>query len=262
MLGQHPELYGFPELKLFAWDQGDAHRAPGLVRAIAEVVFRGQSPACLASASGWLEERASWSGRDLSDELQRRIAPRRAVEKSPEHALSDQALGRICDAYPQARFVHLVRHPLTTADSMRRHMRLTDADATTFCLFTWYETNFRLVELGTRLGRSQVVQVQAETTLSDPKRELARVAAWLGLRTDFAAVDAMLHPERSSFARPVVDPSLGDDNDPGFLRAPHLRPVISPPPLVPPVDWTGPDRLWTAITNLSATFGYAVASTD
>ena len=58
MIGQHPELVGLPELKLFGhrtigdlehslpvyWRQrGFTHRSPGLVRALAEFEFGGQT---------------------------------------------------------------------------------------------------------------------------------------------------------------------------------------------------------------------------
>jgi hypothetical protein len=57
MIGQHPQLAGLPELKLFSYptigeleaslpqywiDRGITHRSPGLIRAIAEYKFRGQ----------------------------------------------------------------------------------------------------------------------------------------------------------------------------------------------------------------------------
>jgi hypothetical protein len=260
MVGQHPDLYGFPELKLFAWEHADPRRAPGLVRATAEVLFDGQIPECLAAARAWLDERQTWPGRDLFDELQRRIAPRRAVEKSPEHALTDAALQRICAAYPRVQFIHLVRHPVTAAASMRRHMRLTDADATAFCLYAWYETNFRLSEFGARVGVGRCLLIRGEAALDDPRAELARMASWLGLQADECAVERMLHPERSPFAHSLCDASLGNDRDPGFLQSPHLRPVPASPPLVPPPDWSGPDRLWSSIVELAASFGYSVSA--
>ena len=58
MIGQHPDLAGFPELKLFCcetmgeledslpryWlERGVTHRSPGLVRAVAEFEFGGQT---------------------------------------------------------------------------------------------------------------------------------------------------------------------------------------------------------------------------
>src|ERR1700733_3323700 len=76
MLGQHPDLVGLPELKLFAYptvgeleaslphfwiERGVMHRSPGLVRTVAEFVFGDQSVGSLNQARNWLEERYSWS---------------------------------------------------------------------------------------------------------------------------------------------------------------------------------------------------------
>src|SRR5262249_6588588 len=77
MIGQHPQCASLPELKLFAYptigeleaslprywsDQGITHRSPGLVRAIAQFKFGGQSPDSLQSARAWLGERSDWPG--------------------------------------------------------------------------------------------------------------------------------------------------------------------------------------------------------
>src|SRR5258708_40065234 len=65
MIGQHPELVGLPELKLFSYrtigeletslprfwfERGVTHRSPGLVRAVAYFEFGDQRSESLASA--------------------------------------------------------------------------------------------------------------------------------------------------------------------------------------------------------------------
>lgn len=129
MLGRHPELYGFPELKLFAHDTVGAvldapprlssfhksslprHPAPGLRRAIAQVAFGGQDAETLASARRWLAERRHWPTRDVLDLLLGLVAPLVGVEKSPETSFDEAGPGRALKWYPSARFIHLVRHP-------------------------------------------------------------------------------------------------------------------------------------------------------
>src|SRR5204863_3758237 len=91
MIGQHPDLAGLPELKLFCgdtigeleaslpqfWrDRGVTHRSPGLVRALAEFEFGGQTAQSLAAARAWLEDRLDWSGSDVLDVLLERLHPR------------------------------------------------------------------------------------------------------------------------------------------------------------------------------------------
>src|SRR5271157_2595651 len=140
MIGQHPELAGLPELKLFGFrtigelesslpaywrERGFTHRSPGLVRALAEFEFGGQTPKRLLMARAWLTERARWSGADVLDHLLARLAPRTGVEKSPETVNDGAALRRAARAYPEARYLHLTRHPATTAASMGRHLETT-----------------------------------------------------------------------------------------------------------------------------------------
>jgi len=126
MIGQHPDLAGLPELKLFCYrsigeleaslpvywsERGFTHRSPGLVRALAQYEFGGQTPKRLAAARNWLKERAEWSGADVLDVLLDRLSPRAAVEKSPETVNDQAALKRLAKAYPNARYLHLARHP-------------------------------------------------------------------------------------------------------------------------------------------------------
>ena len=73
MVGQHPALFALPELKLFAYPtlgelaaslpeywrrRGVAHRSPGLVRAVAELLCGGQDPVGIPAAQAWLAARA------------------------------------------------------------------------------------------------------------------------------------------------------------------------------------------------------------
>src|SRR5262245_31807086 len=114
MLGQHPELVGLPELKLFAcptvgemelslprfWiDRGVTHRSPGLVRALAEFLFEGQTLESLTRARAWLQERSHWSGADVLDVLLERLSPCTCLEKSPENVETEEALERLASAY-------------------------------------------------------------------------------------------------------------------------------------------------------------------
>ena len=78
MIGQHPQLAGLPELKLFAYrtiaeleaslpsywiERGFTHRSPGLVRALAQIAFGGESAENLAAARAWLVPARALVGR-------------------------------------------------------------------------------------------------------------------------------------------------------------------------------------------------------
>src|SRR5262249_18738953 len=126
-----------PELKLFAYptiaeledslppywiERGFTHRSPGLVRALAQYEFGDQTIANLNAARAWLRDRRHWSGAGVFDVLLARLAPRTAVEKSPENVVTGAALRRLARAYPRARYLHLTRHPTTTQASLAEHL--------------------------------------------------------------------------------------------------------------------------------------------
>src|SRR5262249_39508371 len=164
MIGQHPELTGLPELKLFCYatigeldaslprywiERGIKHRSPGLVRAVAQFEFGGQTSDSIASAQAWLKDRSQWPGADVFDVLMERMSPGVAVEKSPENVETDTALRRLASAYPRARYLHLTRHPVTTQRSVQEHWNRTIPDHSMQCqpmsvMASWVEAQWRI----------------------------------------------------------------------------------------------------------------------
>lgn len=252
MIGRHPELYGMPELKLFCYptigqldaslpdyhrDRGIVHRSPGLVRAVAELGFGGQFPQSVAAAREWLARRPQWTGAAVFDMLQAQVAPRSAVEKSPENVESAAALGRLVAAYPRARFLHLTRHPATSQRSMHDHWCRTMPDSPVeelaqVCAETWLDTHRRILAMTAHAAPDRYLRVRAEDILNEPSTHLPVIARWLGVASEEDAIEAMRHPERSPFA--CLGPAgsgVSGGNDPAFLSDPIPRPVALPPDL-------------------------------
>jgi len=278
MIGQHPELAGLPELKLFAYEtiehleaslppywaaRGFVHRSPGLVRAIAELAFGSQSLSSLASAREWLRRRSHWTGAEVRDFLLERVAPRHGVEKSPENVESKEALGRLWAAYPRARFLHLTRHPVTTQQSLEQHLKRTVPgfsipDQPISGIAYWLETHLRILCFTAPLPQSSSLRVRAEDVLNDPVHQLRKVAEWLGLRDDESAIEAMRHPEASPFACPAPAGSgLAGGQDREFLRKPVPHRVPIPAALEQPSGWVGNAMLWDKTAAIAARLGYA-----
>src|SRR5215813_1608501 len=214
MIGQHPELAGLPELKLFScstvsdlveplpshWiERGVRHRSPGLVRAVAQLEFGDQSVVSISQGLQWLRERSHWSGEDVFDALQERLSPRVGVEKSPENVLDDGDLGRMVAAYPRARYLHLTRHPLTTQRSMQAYRARTWQtdwrDEPMAGIRSWCEIHQRIINFAAELPAERYFRVRAEDVLNDPDAKLRSIAAWLKVRVDDDAIGAMKHPE-------------------------------------------------------------------
>ena len=217
----HPDIAGLPELKLFCcrtigaleaslsqfWiDRGVTHRSPGLVRALAEFEFGGQTAQSLSAAQAWLRDRPDWSGSDVLDVLLERLNPRKAVEKSPDDLETDAALTRMAAAYPRARYVHLTRHPVTTQRSMQEHWNRMnpshsqDGEPMSGIGF-WYEIHQRILHFPLVCPRIATCGSEAKTFSTTPNQFHA-IAVWLGIRADGNAIERMRHPEASPFARP------------------------------------------------------------
>jgi hypothetical protein len=278
MLAQHPSLVGLPELKLFAYptvveleaslpefwiERGITHRSPGLVRAVAELVFGDQAHASLEEARHWLSERATWSGAEVLDVLMERMHPRLCVEKSPESVETDAALERLAAAYPRARYLHLTRHPMTTESSIATHREHLvagwgAAGRPMAGIAAWFVTHWRILQFAKGVPAQQYLRLRAEDVLNDSVSHLATIAAWLGLHTDAAAIESMQHPERSPFACPVpADSGLLGGNDPAFLRDPRPRRVPVPSGMQKPDGWSAPESSWQLVVELAAELGYS-----
>ena len=278
MIGQHPELAAMPELKLFSYDtigqmeaslprywieRGMKHRSPGLVRAIAYYEFNGQTCDHLTAAREWLQDRAHWSGAEMLDFLLARISPRAGVEKSPENVESEESLRRIAVAYPFARYVHLVRHPVSTQRSMAEHARRTVPefhlpDEPMSSIASWLEIHCRILRFGATLPGHRYLRVKAEDVLNDARCQLRSIAEWLRMRCDDRAIEAMMHPEASPFACPGPPGSgiLGG-NDPGFQCDPVPHAVEAPPGMERPPEWKGNEGLWQNVVDLAGLLGYS-----
>src|SRR3954469_9509595 len=120
MLGQHPELYGFPELNLFECgtvaelltiERSSSHRdvvptyTAGLVRALGIVSGTADSTDAINGALEWLHGHGDWTMRQLLDYLLQQVYPKRGIAKSPRATLSPPSLQRAVTMYPDSVFL-------------------------------------------------------------------------------------------------------------------------------------------------------------
>jgi hypothetical protein len=277
MVGQHPQCASLPELKLFAYpsireleaslprywtDRGITHRSPGLVRAVAQLEFGSQQPKALLSARAWLQDRLNWSGAHVLDALLERLSPQVTVEKSPENVATDEALRRLASSYPNARYLHLTRHPVTTQHSLEQHLNCTVPgylvpNQPMSGVAFWVETQCRILRFASVLPKSRYMHFKAEDILNHPRPQLTSIAAWLGVRTDENAVEDMMHPENSPFAS-MGNPTTGiiGGHDPKFLRDPIPHPVPFASSLDPPDGWVRNQPLWQMTVEIANRLGY------
>jgi hypothetical protein len=241
MLGQHPQLYGMPELNLFVADdlegwyryQVQQKRRPqathGLLRTLAQFHDGEQTEATIQKAWNWIEQRRDWSTARVWDYLTELAQPRILVDKSPITVMQPEFLARARKMLPGAYFLHLTRHPLSTARSIEEYWQQkaefgfgeqTNVEA----LAIWYMTHKNIVDFTATLPAGQSALIQGEWLIGEPDRYLPQIAQWLGLRADSAAITAMKHPEASPFAR-LGPGNARFGNDRKFLTQPALRPT-------------------------------------
>lgn len=257
MLGQHPQAYGLPELNLFVadtlgevMDRLHSHRPQGLnglLRTVAELEYREQSQESVRQARAWLAQRRQWPIQRVFGFVAQRVGTRMLVEKSPSTALDETRLIRLRRHFPDAYFLHLTRHPRATCKSIHEIQqktailaeRRTGTPANPESL--WLRAHRNILRFTRQLRPGQSLCLQGELLLSRPELYLPQIAEWLELRADPDAVDAMLHPERSPYAR-FGPPNAPFGHDPNFLHNPRFeKRAPRPARLEGPFDWPAPD---------------------
>jgi hypothetical protein len=283
MLSCHPQIFGFPELQIFhaptvaglmaappsganRLDSGFSrtyiteYERTGLYRALAEVHEKVQDQDAIARARLWLNSRADWPTELLMDYLLTLVSPRIGLEKSPRTISTQQSLHRCLTAYPRARFIHLVRHPVTTQRSMYRHWsrinpRVDNMTMRKRCADSWYMGNVRVIKALVPLPSSRWIRVKAEELLMKPDVMLPKALEWLGLDCSEDIIEEMKHPGRWPFAGRGDNGSLGG-GDPRFLRSPELRPISAPSVFEFDRDWGVSSHQFQRMKLLAAYLGY------
>lgn len=118
------------------------------------------------------------SGRDVLGIAAAALAPgeRTAwVEKTPGHEL---CLDRILDAYPQARFVHVVRDPRSVAAAIVRLDRATEQPTDLVDVGLTIRRSFEAAE---RSRGERYMVVRYEDLVADPAAVMRRVADFVGI---------------------------------------------------------------------------------
>lgn len=253
MLGQHPDLYGLPEVNLFAADHVrgilnmfKAIRPTslnGLWRTIAELEFGEQNEETVDAAKAWLEQRAQWRTSDLYYHIAERISPKRLVDKSPLTVMSRGFLDRMHRTFPDGSYLHLTRHPRPTCRSILELIGATDRKKHTSRAENtdperlWRRAHNNVLEFGKHLPTAQIMRLKGEELLADSHTYLAQIETWLEIRSSPATYEHMMHPENSPFAR-IGPANAPYGNDPAYLSKPQFQPrPIPPASLAGPLEW-------------------------
>ena len=283
MLGQHPQAFGLPEMCLFnvdtlvdLWKGSKTEIAEngsmvrhGLLRAVAEIYCGEQRATTVNMALAWASRREDWETGRVFQEIVAKLHPLVAVEKSPSYTMSVKRMQAMHRAFPDARFLHLVRHPVAQCKSLMaindgafslkvEGFELGEDYALLEPQIAWHDLNLNILDFLDEVPPERQMRMRGEDIMADPRRHLAEIARWAGLRDDDEAVDAMMHPEQSPFACfGPINALFG--NDPNFLAGPTFRPhTPKVPALDKPVPWRLDGKgLYPQVIALAHEFGYA-----
>jgi hypothetical protein len=199
----------------------------------------------------------------LLDHLLGLVEPLTGVEKSPDTAITPGALSTCVAAFPQARFIHLTRHPVTNQRSMHEHYRRAaegygwSSRLALNCAYQWYTAHGRIQRSLAGLPSERWMRVRGEDLLNEPMLWLPRICAWLGLDHDRGVIEQMLRTEDWPFAHrgSATRPRLGG-GDPKFFTSPRLHAVPEPGPVEFDPSWGLPESLIERTKAMAALFGY------
>lgn len=277
MIGQHPQCYGLPELNLFATDTMDEmvsqftgmrqFQMHGLLRTVAQLYAGEQDMDSIQMAWRWILNRMDRGTTQVYQELAATVAPLVVVDKSPIYCASPNNLDRLNAAFPEARYLHLVRHPISQGQSILSvaggamaifggSIDLESDEAVVEPQIGWFDTQVNILEYLAEIPASRWQRLRGEDFLNDPDRHLRDMCHWLALNDDVDSIETMLHPENSPYAHlGPMGAHLG--NDINFLRSPdYRRGKIKPPSLDEPLPWRPERQLFPEVRELAILLGY------
>jgi hypothetical protein len=292
MLGQHDQLYGLLETGLFnvatmaEWWQ--TSRPVGLLRCVAQLFFGEQTEVSVVKAEAWLRRRNSLSTAHVFEEIALRVAPRKAVEKTPAMVFDVDHLRRTHEMFPGGHYLHLLRHPRGYGESVMNHVlrlaaerdeapprwlehlqpldeahngsrpvRRRSRPANRDPQWDWLRLHDNILTFLEDIPADRKLTVRGEELLADPDHHLRVITRWLGLRSDDAVIEAMKHPEDGPYSF-LGPPNARFGTSRYFLKEPQLRPDRGRQhSLQGALPWRE-DGAWLAppVSRLARAFGY------
>jgi Sulfotransferase family len=293
MLGQHPQMYALLETSLFCaetlseWlvmcERAKFPMADGLLRCIAQLIFGEQTESNVREAQGWLRRRGHCTTGYIFEMLAESVVPKLLIEKSPSTVYRIESLRRTHDMFPNARYLHLARHPRAHGESVMNHIRREEKEGAIPAWLInlasfwdarevsvneqigpldpqhgWLVLHRNIVEFLNTVPEGRKRRIRGEDLLSAPDRTLQEILEWLGLTAEKAVLEQMKHPERWLYAK------FGPRNarygtDRFFLERPMLRPDrVESLTLEGPLSWRADGGgFLPEVGRLAVDFGYS-----
>jgi len=197
MLAGHPRLFCPQELHLFEYPTlaqrshllktERTDRIGGLIRAI---MYCRECDAETASALLRALEDGGETSRACFDLLRHWAGIRSVVDKTPTNGLSVHTLREMAAAYPDAKFIHLLRHPVAVAHSFvrsRMDLQLWSSarmDAFRLGEVVWTITHQNILDLRREISSRRALEVRYEHLVVEPEQTMREVCGFLGIPFD------------------------------------------------------------------------------
>lgn len=232
-LARHPGFVSLPAVHLMSGDSpadlaarwGDRLRDPdhGLIRAVAALITGDAQ-----TASDWLAARQDLDTGRVMAALASAAAPRRLIDASFLYPVDDSALSRIARHYPDARYIHLLRHPAAQTPAARVEA-------------LWLRPHLRIHAFLAGQPVLSWVRLRVESLAANPAPQLKGLLHWLGEDYDPDTVARLLNAE-SLPDHAAPGPALAPHGvDPALVADPRLLALLTAPP-APKFD----DAAWEA----------------
>jgi hypothetical protein len=279
VLGQHPEVYATPGLHLhggaivcesIAIARNERlSQMHSLLRTIAHLYSAEQTVESIEMARRWLRRRDHLPSDQVHREICQKAAPRVLVERCPVYAGATTILPFMGEAFPDARFVYLVRHPfaqgratlgdLQSAKKLIRDHRQNDVQTPELDpQFAWFETQIAILDFLDALPKERQSHLRVEDLVAEPSEVLGDLCSWLGLAWSSDILSAMLAFENSPFygPGPINAPS---GYDPILRTLSPWLPLPAEPPLEGELPWRKKIGLAPQTLELAQALGYESA---
>ncbi|MGL5858297.1 MAG: amino acid adenylation domain-containing protein [Angustibacter sp.] len=192
MLAGSPDLFVPPELELLGFDSmaertralegPNSYAQDGLARAVRELL--GGDP---QEAHHFIECHRDLTIGGFYELITRQLGHRRLIDKTSTYAMDMSALRRAGRLFPEARYLHLVRHPAgmiasyqeVKLDQVFRHPH--DFAPRQLAELIWLVSNLNVEEFLQSVPAEQQLRVRFEDLLDDPAETLRNVARFVGV---------------------------------------------------------------------------------
>jgi Sulfotransferase family len=228
MLAGHPQLFAPPELHLLPFERMGRRRLmleklgyPWMRSGLASALHAlGGLTAHQAEAEVTGLERRDAPVMQVIGRLQDAARPRILVDKSPSTALHPAWLGYAEQAFQNARYIHLVRHPAAAIESfvrMRfhrvfsRHWLVWDENPWLYGEKCWTSANLQILDFLRPIAADRQIRVSYEELVGDPRIVATDICRFLGIPLD----EALLSPYSGQRSIEDVEgrgPAMGDPN--------------------------------------------------